>query len=127
MKTILVDAVNAFVIKGEWIFENMHKLLETYPNQKILLTNANDEEKKLHWLDNLPYELFTLKHNPDKTDPTYYTSMLKHFNLKAEDVVCFEHKEDAVKSAESIGIKTFHYDSNKKDLVALKDFIDNNL
>lgn len=34
---------------------------------------------------------------------------------------------NAVKSAESIGIKTFHYDKDKKDLVSLKNFLDKNL
>lgn len=37
MKTILVDAINTFVIKDKGIFEGMHKLLEQYPNRKIIL------------------------------------------------------------------------------------------
>lgn len=43
MKTILVDAVNAFVIKGGGVFKEMHDLLETFENRKIILTGANDE------------------------------------------------------------------------------------
>lgn len=39
----------------------------------------------------------------------------------------FEHNEDAVKSARSVGIATHHYDKDKKDLVGLKKFIDENL
>jgi len=49
MKTILVDAVDAFVIEngnGFEIFPEMHDLLETYPNRKIILTGANDEQYK---------------------------------------------------------------------------------
>jgi hypothetical protein len=46
MKTILVDAVHAFVIKDEGIFQPMYTLLETYLNPKIILTNANDEQMK---------------------------------------------------------------------------------
>jgi len=42
MKTFLVDAINTFVIKGEGIFEKMYRLLERYPNKKIILTGAND-------------------------------------------------------------------------------------
>ena len=75
----------------------------------------------------MPYEVFTLKHNPEKTDPKYFEIMLKHFNLNAKDVVYFENKEDAVKSAQSIGINTFHYDKNAKDIVALKKFINESL
>ena len=125
MKTILVDAVNAFVIEenGSFkIFEEMHRLLEAFPNRKILLTGANDEQFKEFGLDRMPYEVFTLKHDPEKTDPEYYRLMLKHFGLTKDDVLYFEHNNEAVKSAESVGIKTFFYDSSKKDLKSLKAF-----
>ena len=56
MKTILVDAVDAFVIEGEGIFKQMHDLLETYPNRKIILTGANDEQFVKFGLDQMPYE-----------------------------------------------------------------------
>ncbi len=74
-------------------------------------------------LTDLPYELFTLKHNPDKPDPSYFKTMLAHFDLKPEEVIYFEHNPDAVKSAESIGIVSHHYDAEKKNLVALEDFL----
>ena len=127
MKTILVDAVNAFVIEGKGIFKEMHDLLETFPNRKIILTGANDEQFKKFGLDNMPYQVFTLKHAPEKTDPKYYEMMLVHLGLSKDDVVYFEHNEDAVKSAQSVGIKTYHYDPDKKDLKALKDFLTENL
>jgi len=126
MKTILVDAVDTFVIEGEGINREMYKLLETYPNRKIILTNANDEQIVKYGLIDLPYELFTLKHNPDKVDPDYFKQMLEHFNLKPEEVIYFEHNPEAVKSAESVGIISYHYDPEKKDLEALKEFLDNN-
>jgi len=126
MKVILVDAVDTFVIGGKGIFEEMHILLEKYPNRKIILTNANDEQMIQFGLTNIPYKIFTLKHNPDKTNPKYFQIMLKHFNLHAKDVIYFEHNKDAVASAQSVGIVSFHYDANKKDLVGLKKFIDKN-
>jgi len=126
MKTILVDAVNTFVIMDKGIFEEMHKILEKYPNKKIILTNANDEQLKKFGLNSMPYEVFTLKHDPEKTDPKYFATMLKHFNLTPEQVVYFEHNPEAVKSAESAGIVSFFYDKDKKDLKALKDFLDKN-
>ncbi len=89
MKTILVDAINTFVIKGEGVFNKMYELLEKYPNRKIILTNANDEEVKKFGLDSMPYEIFTLKHVPDKISPEYYKAMLKHFDLISKDVVYF--------------------------------------
>ncbi len=127
MKTILVDAINAFVLKGQGIFKEMHELLEKYPNRKIILTSANDEQFKEHGLEKMPYEVFTLKHDPEKSDPVYYRKMLAHFKLDAKDVVYFENKEDAVKSARSVGISTLYYDKDKKDLKELKEFIDQNL
>ncbi|MBW3002322.1 hypothetical protein KY338_04125 [Candidatus Woesearchaeota archaeon] len=127
MKTILVDAVNCFIIKGEGVFRAMHELLEKYSNKKIILTGANDEQMKNFGLDNASYEVFTLKHNPEKTDPKYYETMLNHFDLDAKDVIYFEHDEEAVKSAQSVGITTLHYDKDKKDLVELKKFLDENL
>ncbi|MFA6422353.1 MAG: hypothetical protein WCV92_03075 [Candidatus Buchananbacteria bacterium] len=127
MKTILVDAVNTFIIKGEGIFEAMHKMLEKYPNKKIILTGANDEEMAKFELNKMPYEVFTLRHDPEKTDPDYYKIMLTNFNLTADDVIYFEHNEDAAKSAQSIGIKTFHYDKDKKDIQALENFINENI
>ena len=127
MKTILVDAVDAFVIEGKGIFKEMHDLLETFPNRKIILTGANDEQFKEFGLDKMPYEVFTLKHNPEKTDPSYYEIMLKHYGLSKNNVVYFEHNLKAVKSAQSLGITSFHYDPDKKDLESLKAFINKNL
>ena len=123
MKTILVDAVNAFVLKDVGIFKEMHDMLEEFPNRKIILTGANDEQMDMFGLHDMPYEVFTLKHDPEKTDPSYYTTMLSKFGLGAEDVVYFEHNQDAVNSAQSVGIKTYYYDPDAKDLIALKDFL----
>lgn len=127
MKTILVDAVGTFVIEAVGIFQPMFDLLEKYPNRKIILTNADDKQMVEFGLTNLPYELFTLKHNPDKTDPDYFEQMLKHYNLQSSDVIYFEHNPEAVKSAQSIDISSYHYDSGKRDLIALKQFLDKNL
>lgn len=126
MKTILVDAVDAFVIEGEGIYKPLHDLLEQYPNKKIILTNANEEQIIEFGLVDLPYELFTLKHNPDKTDASYFKTMLNNFNLKPDEVIYFEHNPDAVKSAQSVGITSYFYDASKKDIKALKSFLDQN-
>lgn len=127
MKTILVDAVDCIVSLTGEIFQDIHDLLETYPNRKIILTGANDAQFKMFGLDKMPYEVFTLKHDPEKIDPTYYTTMLEHFDLKVEDVIYFEHNPEAVESAEKMGIKSYFYDNDSKDLVALKNFLDSNI
>ncbi len=130
MKTILVDAVDAFVVENNGtfgIFKEMQDLLDTFPNKKIILTGANDEQFKKFGLDKMPYEVFTLKHNPEKTESKYYEIMLKNFHLDKNNVIYFEHNPSAVKSAESIGIKSYFYDNDKKDLTALKNFLTQNL
>jgi len=127
MKTILVDAFGTFVLENIGIFSDMHKLLDEYPNRKIVLTNANDEQMVTFGLTDLPYEVFTLKHDPDKDNPKYFETMLAKFNLLANDVLYFEHSLEAVKSAESIGIKSYFYDAEKKDMKALKQFLDSNV
>lgn len=127
MKTILVDAIDCFVSDTGKIFNEMYELLETYPNRKILLTGANNEQFKKFDLDKVPYDVFTLKHNPEKIDPLYYEKMLENFGLSRDDVIYFEHNSEAVKSAESVGINSYFFDYNKKDLTALKSFLDSNL
>lgn len=126
MKKILVDAVNTFIVDGK-IYQPLLNLLEEYSNEKIILTNANDEQITQFGLINLPYELFTLKHNPDKINPEYFNHMLKHFELQPQDVVYFEHNPDAVRSAQSVGITTYHYDPEGKDLVSLQNFLNEKL
>ena len=130
MKTILIDAVYCFIIEKEGkfeIFKEMYDLLETYNNKKIILTSASDDKRELFGLDNMPYQVFTLKHNPEKTDPKYFEILLSNFNLSKDDVVYFEHSMDAVKSAESVGIMSYYYDNEKNDLDSLKKFLDENL
>ena len=130
MKTILVDAVDCFIIEKDGkfiIFQDMYDLLETYPNKKIILTGASDDKRELFGLDKMPYEVFTLKHNPEKTDPEYYKILLEKFNLNKDEVIYFEHNPNAVKSAQSVGINSYFYDNDIKDLSALKKFLDENL
>ena len=127
MKTILVDAVFCFVSPEGEIFEEMYTLLESYPNKKIILTGANDEQYEKFGLDKMPYEVFTLKHSPEKTDAMYYKILLAHLNLTSDDVVYFEHSPEAVKSAQSVGINAYYYDNDTKDLTALKGFLETNL
>lgn len=127
MKTILVDAINGLVREDGTIFAAMHELLDSYPNNKIVLTGANDEQFMKFNLDKVPYEVFTLKHNPEKSDPNYFEILLSKYNLGPKDVVYFEHSREACKSAESLGIPTYFYDHTKEDLVELKFFLDQSL
>lgn len=126
-KVIFVDAVNTFVIKGLGIFQEMHELLEKYPNRKMIVTNADDEQAVMFGLDKMPYEVFTLKHNPEKTDPEYFRVLMKRLDLKPEDIVYFEHDKEAVESARSLGINSFYYDPIRRNLDELKSFLDSSV
>jgi HAD superfamily hydrolase (TIGR01509 family) len=127
MKTILVDAIDGIVLKDGTLFEEMYEMLETFPNRKIVLTGANDEQFKQYNLGQVPYEVFSLKHDPEKTDPKYFHILLEKYNLQASEVIFFEHNQEAVNSAETAGIKTYYYDPTKKDLVSLRAFLTSNL
>ncbi len=127
MKIILVDAVNCFVSDEGQIFQPLNELLDTYVNKKIILTGAPREKFPTYNLHKMPYEVFTLEHNPKKTDRKYFEIMLKNFNLASSNVVYFEHNSEVVKIAQSVGIDTYYYDNEKKDLESLKKFLDENL
>lgn len=124
MKTILVDAAGTFVIEGQGIYQPLYELLESYPNRKIIVSNANDGQLIEYGIVNMPYEVFTLKHNPNKDNPEYFKILLNHFNLAVDDVIYFEHSQAAVDSAASLGVLSHFYDADKKDLVSLKQFLD---
>lgn len=126
MKTILVDAWNTFFTQNG-MFQEMYDMLEQYPNRKIVVTNADDEQLIEFGIDKSPYEVFTMKHHPDKVEPLFFETLLKHYNFTIDDVIYFEHNPDAVQSAQSLGITAFHYNKNTKDLGAVKTFIDANL
>ncbi len=127
MKTILVDAIYGLILEDGTVFQEMYDLLETFSNKKVLLTGASGERFKEFGLDKSPYPVFTLAQDPPKSDPKYYQMFLEQYGLTKDDVVYFEHNKEAVKSAESLGIKTHFYDQDKKDLVALKNFLTENL
>jgi hypothetical protein len=127
MKTILVDAIDGLILKDGTLFGEMHQLLEGYPNPKLVLTGANDEQWKQFNLDISTYEVFTLKHNPEKTDSHYFQILLEKYNLAPSDAIYFEHNKEAADTAKSVGIKTYFYDHTKQDIKSLKKFLDSSL
>lgn len=127
MKIILVDAIDGLIFSDGTIFHEMQKILDSYPNRKIMVTGANEEEFDRFSLNKSPYEVFTLKHNPEKTEAGYWQILLNKYNLNPEDVVYFEHNKRAAETAQSVGIATYFYDHTKKDLASLESFLDDNL
>ncbi len=123
MKTILVDAVNTLIVKGQGIDQEIFDLLESFPNRKIVVTNADDDRMMEPDFSEVPYEIFSLHNDPNKSDPEYYQLLLIQLSLNMEDVIYFEHNPEAVKSAESVGITTYHFDPENRDIEALKNFL----
>lgn len=127
MKTILIDIAHTFFIYDKGIFKDMYDLLENYPNRKILVTNADDEKMKEKGMVDLPYEVFNLENDPNKKEGKYFEKLLENYDLKAENVIYFDHIQECVDSANSVGIASYYYDENKRDLERLKTFLDENL
>ena len=75
---------------------------------------------------NMPYPVFSLAHNPNKTNPTYFEKFLAEYNLTSNNVLYFEHNQDAVNSAISLGIKTLWL-KPEESLKTLETFLDQNL
>ena len=124
MKTILVDAVDCFVSDTGKVNKEMHEMLDTFDNPKIIVTNAPDEALSQFGLDRVPYPVFSLKKDPLKTDPEYFNIFLKEKDLGVEDVIYFEHSLEAVESARSLGIDTYFYDHKKANIQHLSEFLD---
>ena len=74
----------------------------------------------------MPYEVFSLEHNPNKTDKAYFLKMLSHFSLKPAEVVYIEHNAEAINSATAVGINTFPY-NKEENLDGHRIFLQNNL
>ena len=125
MKTILVDAWNTFVT-ADGINKEMQLLLDSFDNPKIIVTNANTEELVTFGIVNMPYPVFSLSHNPNKSNPTYFGQLLSNYSLTNTNVVYFEHNEEASKAAQSLNIKTLWLE-RESSLIELKQFLDNNL
>ncbi|MDC0506219.1 HAD-IA family hydrolase [Candidatus Gracilibacteria bacterium] len=126
MKTILVDAYNTLVT-DEGINQDMYQMLEKFENKKIILTNADTEKQVELGLVDLPYEMFTMSFNPFKSDPNFYTTMLDEYNIAVGDTIYFEHNKEAVESARSVGIQTFQYDYENRNVDAVERFLTENL
>ncbi len=128
MKTILVDAYRTLVLENDHTIDRkIYALLENFSNKKIILTNAPLAKQASLRLVNLPYTLFSLSNAPSKSEPEYYYQLLDHFDLRIDDVIYIEHNIDALNSAETVGIVSYHFDKDKRDLTALIEFITSHL
>tara|TARA_X000001036_G_C20416662_1_gene699354 strand:- start:278 stop:655 length:378 start_codon:yes stop_codon:yes gene_type:complete len=119
MKIILVDAWNTFV-KEKKIDNELYKILEAFSNKKIILTNASQNERKEYGIMQMPYNVFSLSHNPEKTDPKYFEILCSKYNFNPDDLLYIEHNKKAYKTATLFGIISFLYEGDNK---SVEDFL----
>ena len=116
MKIILIDAWNT-LIKNKKLDIDLYNFLEKFENRKIILTNANNKEQINYGIVEMPYDVFSLSHKPNKDDSLYFKLLIEKYKLRITNLIYIEHNYEAVQSALSIGIKAHHYnpkDSNDK-------------
>ena len=119
MKIILVDAWNTFV-KEKKIDNELYKILEAFSNKKIILTNASQNERKEYGIIQMPYNVFSLSHNPEKSDPKYFEILCDKYNLNPDDLLYIEHNKIAYKTATLFGIISLLYEGDNK---SVEDFL----
>ena len=122
MKTILVDAWNTFV-KNKKIDLRLLKILEKYPCDKIIVTNANASEQKDLGIINMPYSVFSLSHNPEKTNTLYFDILCNEKKLKKEELLYIEHNIDSFETAKIFGIKSILF---KENYLEIEEFLNQN-
>lgn len=100
------------------------KILNLFDNRKILVVNGFIK-KGLQVLEGENFDGFSLEEEGiKKTNQFYFERLLEKFNLFADQVIYFDHNEDNVKSAQSLGILSIQYDgSNEK----IRNFIEENI
>ena len=122
MKTILVDAWNTFV-KNKKIDLRLLKILEKFPCDKIIVTNANLSEQKDLGIINMPYSVFSLSHNPEKTNKLYFDILCNEKKLKKEELLYIEHNIVSVETAKTFGIKSILFNEN---YLEIEEFLNQN-
>jgi len=127
MKTILIDAMHTIINTEGVLDKKIHELLDQYEHSKIILTNMPVEEFQKLAMDLLPYPVFTLSREPAKIEPLYFEMLMQEYNLFPSECIYIEHNKKAVTSAESIGINSYYFDSEKRDMKSLQEFLENNL
>jgi FMN phosphatase YigB (HAD superfamily) len=127
MKTILIDALYTFIDTHGEVDTKIFELLEEYDTHKIICTNASVEKIREYNLDIMKYPVFTLSRDPAKTDPEYFHMLMQEFSLFPSECIYIEHNHDAVVSAQSIGITSYHFDAGERDMSLLHEFIKNNI
>lgn len=122
-KILLVDAVRTVIssdveynIDTRGLNKDLADFLKSLPNRKIVVTNAPGVklEKIKRYLSDYDFQVYSLENNPGKTDPEYFKKLLADFDLKVEDCFYFDHKQENLDAARSIGIEAEQFINNEQ-------------
>jgi leucyl-tRNA synthetase len=127
-KTILVDAVNTLFVKnGDELTLNLElaECLKSIDVTKIILTNAKDGVlvKLEDLIKEYNWKIFSLKFEPEKTDPEYYKIAVTELNIDIKNTIYFDHSEANLNSAKLSNINSFQYLNNKQTIELVGDFV----
>jgi alanyl-tRNA synthetase len=122
IKVILTDAINALIDKSGKLNKELAEILQNTGKKIVVVTNAEISEIKSK-LGNYNFEIFSLLRNPEKSNSKYFKVLLEKYNLKPEEVIYFDHKEENIKSAKENTINCVKYKDNNQ----IKTFIEANM
>lgn len=111
VETILVDAVNC-LIKKDGKDAKLIEILESL-NKKIIVATNGNKEAVAKILEN-KFEIFSLNKSPEKSDPEFFKRLIEKYNLDKNRIFYFDHKQENVDSAKSLGISAKLYQSTEQ-------------
>jgi FMN phosphatase YigB (HAD superfamily) len=124
-RTILADGMHTIYDRNFNINKELLEIIDFFDTKKILVVNGFREKGKEVLKNSSITEAFSLEEKQiKKENPEFFEVLLSRFDLKPKDLIYFDHDENNVKSAESVGIISRHYTNNNEEI---KDFIGENL
>ena len=112
------------------------KFFHTLGNQTrlaIIYTLKSGEKNVTELTEELKLKQTTVSHDLRRLEQCQFVKMrqdgpFRYYSLNKETIEpLLKLMDKHVKSAQSIGINSYHYDSEKKDLDSLKQFLDQNI
>lgn len=106
------------------VWEKVHALKEK-GYRIYLLSNYSDDFFRVHtegasFLEDIDGKVVSYEIHEMKPDPVIYEYLLKKYQLKAEECVFFDDREENTKAAEALGIRS-HTITSKEYLLSVMD------
>ena len=113
-KTILVDGMFCIYDKEFNVNKELLKIINSFNARKILVVNGFREKGKQALIGS-DFLAFSLEEEKIKKDnPEYFKTLLSRYDLKIYEVLYFDHDENNVKTAKSLGIVSTQYLNNEQ-------------